>query len=152
MTMAPHAQPVFRELSERDARRILKANHIGRMAFSFQDRVDIRPVHYVSAAGWIFGRTSPGEKLVTLQHNRWVAFEVDEVTGPFDWVSVIAKGTFYQLAPEGSAHDIALYKRALGHLRKLMPDALKPADPVSFRTEVFGIFIDSLTGRSCSTR
>jgi len=150
--MTPNPQPVFRELSERDARRILKANHLGRMAFSFQDKVDIRPVHYVFTAGWCFGRTSPGEKLLTLEHNRWVAFEVDEVTGPFDWVSVIAKGTFYQLSPEGSTHDVALYKRALRHLRTLMPETLRAGDPVSFRTEVFGISVDSLTGKSCSTQ
>jgi nitroimidazol reductase NimA-like FMN-containing flavoprotein (pyridoxamine 5'-phosphate oxidase superfamily) len=145
-------QPVFREMPEADAERILERNFLGRMAFSFKDRVDIRPLHYVYADRWLFGRTSPGEKLVTLQHSQWVAFEVDEVAGPFEWASVIVKGTFYRLSPDGSTHDVALYERALGFLRKVMPGALTPSDPVSFRTELFGISVDSLTGRSCSTQ
>ena len=151
MPDTPNPQPSFREISEQESEKILGRNHIGRMAFSFHDKVDIRPFHYVYADRWLFGRTSPGEKLVTLQHSQWVAFEVDEVAGPFEWASVIAKGTFYRLSPEGSTHDVALYERALRHLRKLMPAALTADDPVSFRTELFGISVDSLTGRSCST-
>ena len=152
MAAATNVKPVFRELTERQAGRILRSNNLGRLAFSFRDKVDIRPVHYASAPGWLFGRTSPGEKILTLQHNQWVAFEVDEVAGPFDWVSVIARGSFYRLSRDGSKHDIALYDRALRRLRKLMPTALTEEDPVAFRTELFGISVDSLTGRSCSTK
>ena len=151
MPEAQSPKPIFREMSRRESERLLESNNIGRLAFSFHDKVDIRPVHYVYSSGWVYGRTSPGEKLVTLQHNQWVAFEVDEVAGPFEWASVIAKGTFYSLSDSGGKHDVELYERALTHLRTLMPEALKADDPVAFRTEVFGISVDSLTGRACST-
>lgn len=61
----------------RNARR----NRVGRLAFSFRDRVDIEPLHYVFRGGWLYGRPSPGSKLQTLRHNPWVAFEVDEIDG-----------------------------------------------------------------------
>lgn len=148
----PAIAPVFSELAREDAESVLACNHVGRMAFSFQDRVDIRPLHYVYDGTWLFGRTSMGDKLITLQHHRWVAFEVDEVSGPFDWKSVVAHGTFHRLEREGTDVDIGLFDRAMTALRKLAPTALTEADPVPFRTELFGIFLDSMTGRSCSTK
>ena len=125
---------------------------MGRIAFSFHDSVDIRPIHYVFDRNWIFGRTSPGDKLVTLRHNQWIAFEVDEVTGPLDWESVVVRGTFYPLAREGSMHDVRLYDAAVDAIRKFAPDAMTDHDPLGFRTEVFGISVDSVTGRSCTTK
>ena len=145
-------EPDFRDLSRKESDALLSRNHVGRIAFSFHDSVDIRPIHYVFAKKWLFGRTSPGDKLVTLRHNQWIAFEVDEVTGPLDWKSVVVRGTFYPLSPEGSVHDVRLYEAGIKAIRKFAPDALTDRDPLGFRTEVFGISVDSVTGRSCSTK
>lgn len=130
---------------------MLRRNHVGRIAFSFHDLVDLRPIHYAYGEGWLFGRTSPSDKLATLRHNQWVAFEVDEVSGPFDWASVVVRGTFYRLAPEGSKYDRLLYNRAVRRIRKIAPEAFTEGDPAPFRTEVFGISIDQATGRICSS-
>lgn len=144
--------PAFRELTRKEMDALVNRNHVGRIAFSFHDSVDIRPIHYAAAGGWLFGRTSPGDKLVTLRHNQWVAFEVDEISGAFDWESVVIRGTFYRIRPEGSDVDMKLYRRALRYVRKLAPQALTRSDPVPFRTELFGIAIDTMTGRASSTR
>ena len=152
MTTRKTAAPVFRPLSTREITALLRRNHVGRIAFSFHDLVDIRPIHFLFDGEWLFGRTSVSDKLITLRHNQWVAFEVDEITGPLDWKSVVIRGTFYKLNPDGSKHDIALYHRALKAVRKLSPDALTEKDKVGFRTELFGIYIDATSGRSCSTK
>jgi nitroimidazol reductase NimA-like FMN-containing flavoprotein (pyridoxamine 5'-phosphate oxidase superfamily) len=144
--------PRLRQMTRRQSQLMLSANHIGRVAYSFHDTVDIRPIHYVYRDGWIFGRTSPGDKLITVRHNQWVAFEIDEVAGPFDWSSVIAHGSLYPTYEEGSESDRALRDRAIKALRRLIPGAFTADDPVAFRTEVFAIHIDSLSGRSSSTK
>lgn len=144
--------PVFRDLTRREMQALISRNHVGRIGFSFHDSVDIRPIHFAAARGWLFGRTSPGDKLVTLRHNQWVAFEVDEIAGAFDWESVVIRGTFYRIRPEGSEIDMRLYRRALRYVRKLAPQALTRSDPVPFRTELFGIAIDTMTGRASSSR
>jgi nitroimidazol reductase NimA-like FMN-containing flavoprotein (pyridoxamine 5'-phosphate oxidase superfamily) len=144
--------PVFRDLTREESESVLTCNHVGRLAFSFRDVVDIRPLHYVFDDRWLFGRTSPGDKLTTLQHHQWVAFEVDEIAGPFDWKSVVAHGTFYSLEPGGSEVDQKLYERGLEAVKSLSPAALTPDDPTPFRTELFGISLDTVTGRSCSTK
>ncbi len=144
--------PYFRDLSKKEAESVLRRNHVGRLAFSFHDRVDIRPIHYVYVRGWLFGRTSPGPKLVTLRHNQWVAFEVDEVSGTFDWLSVVARGTLYRLENAESEPGLRLYRRAVRAVRTISPDFLTSRDPVPFRTELFGVAVDEMTGRASSTQ
>lgn len=149
--MKPTDILTIRELTADEMYAFLARNHVGRIAFSFQDRVDIRPIHYVYSDRWLFGRTSPSDKLVTLRHNQWVAFEVDEVRGPFDWESVVAHGSFYHLAEDGTPHHRELREDALKLIRQFAPETLRQTDPTPFRTEFFGIAIDHLTGRAAST-
>jgi nitroimidazol reductase NimA-like FMN-containing flavoprotein (pyridoxamine 5'-phosphate oxidase superfamily) len=146
------SDPHFRDLSREESEKLLSANHVGRIAYSFHDAVDIRPIHYSYSKGWLFGRTSPGDKLMTMRHNQWVAFEVDRIAGPLDWESVVVRGTFYILKDEGSVHDVRLYQRGVDAIQSLSPAAFTDTDPLAFRTEVFGVSIDSLTGKSCTTK
>jgi nitroimidazol reductase NimA-like FMN-containing flavoprotein (pyridoxamine 5'-phosphate oxidase superfamily) len=132
--------------------KLLERHAVGRMAYSFHDRVNITPIHYIFADGWIYARTSRGEKMTTIRHSPWVAFEVDEVDGIFDWRSVVALGTVYAIEPGGSRMDVARWSRGVEQLRRLIPETASEADPVPFRTIVFGIHIDSLTGRASSRR
>lgn len=138
--------PEFQTLSEADARALLERLHVGRIAYSSHDGVDIEPIHYVAEGDWIYGRTSFGSKLATLSHNPWCAFEADEVRDMFDWDSVVAKGTFVVLEPEAGSE--AAYKRARTLLRKFLPGSLSAADPVPYRIVVFGIHVAEITGRS----
>ena len=82
-------RPIFYELSGADALELLMRHHVGRLAFTFHDRVDIEPISYLFNDGWVYARTSPGTKLSIVRHNPWVAFEVDEVESRFDWRSVV---------------------------------------------------------------
>jgi nitroimidazol reductase NimA-like FMN-containing flavoprotein (pyridoxamine 5'-phosphate oxidase superfamily) len=93
----------------------------------------------------LYGRTTHGTKLRTLAHNRWLAFEVDEVKALFDWQSVVVKGALYLLEANGSQSDA--YQRALDILRTLIPDALEENDPTPDRTTIFRIHADQITGR-----
>lgn len=149
--MNPKDKVTFRELTPDEMRELLSRNHVGRIAFSFHDRVDIRPIHYVYHDNWLYGRTSRSDKLVTLRHNQWVAFEVDEVRGPFDWESVVAHGSFYRVGKEGMP-QAELKVEALELIRDFAPETFRETDPVPFRTELFAIAIDSLSGRAASTR
>lgn len=137
--------PVFSVLSEREARELLVRNHVGRIAYSWRDRVDIAPVNYVYEAPWIFGRTSAGAKLLSLAHNQWCAFEVDEVQGLFDWRSVVAKGPFSTHDDPGAGWEL---DRARAALRTILPETFGTHDPTPERGLMFGIHVTEITGRS----
>jgi nitroimidazol reductase NimA-like FMN-containing flavoprotein (pyridoxamine 5'-phosphate oxidase superfamily) len=134
----------FSELSRDDAVALLAGQHFGRLAFTFRDRVDIEPIGYVYAEGWLYARTSPGAKLATVQHHPWVAFEVDVIEGRYDWRSVVVHGTIYFV---DEANDPDGYTAAVDVLRSSDTDALTDEDAAPFRRRVFRVHVDSIVGR-----
>ena len=148
--MADPERLVTRDLDRAEAEAILTRNHVGRLAFTFKDMVDIEPIGYVYAGGVINFRTSDGTKLDVLRRQRAVAFEVDEVEGPFSWKSVVVHGTVYPVAAEGSAHDREAFATAVESLKRAYPGALEPEDPAGFRTVILQLHPGSISGRSAS--
>lgn len=145
--------PHFRELTRTECEALLARHHVGRMAFSLHDRVDIEPLHYVFADGWLYGRTSIGTKISMLEHHPWVAFEVDEHEGLFDWRSVVVKGAFYRVDSEESPFgEDPVMARGVALLRSLLPETLTAGDPVPFRRTVFRIHLDEVTGRAARSQ
>jgi uncharacterized protein len=146
--MTQRKPPTFSELSRDEAIALLKRNHVGRLAFSFHDRVDIEPISYVFADGWLYARTSPGTKLAVVQHHPWVAFEVDEIRSRFDWKSVVVHGTIYFLGVDRADKDRADYDAAVAILRSADADALTADDSTPHRQALFRIHADDVAGRS----
>lgn len=148
----PTPTPRFRDLDPSECTAILERHHVGRLAFARKDRVDIEPIHYVHDDGWLYGRTQPGTKMEVLTHNRWVAFEVDEIDALFEWRSVVVKGGFYLLRVDGSPNEVEIYHKGIAILRRLVPETFTPKDPLPERAIVFRIHIDELFGREATTK
>jgi len=148
--LAPAAGPTIRELTRAECEAVLRRHVVGRVAFAFERRVEIRPIHFVYEDGWLYGRTTPGDKLDMWRHSRWVAFEVDEVRGLFDWTSVLVHGGLYVVAPDAKGAEAGAWERAVAALRRLVPEAGTPHDPVPERTIVFRIHADDVTGRTAT--
>ena len=146
--MSPTVAPQIRELTSEESRVLLRGQHVGRLAFTLHDRVDIEPIGYVSDGEWIFGRTNYGTKLSRLLHHPWCAFEADVVRDLFQWSSVVVKGTFYLLDPEIGSPDT--YQRAARLLTTLVQGTFTAEDPAPHRNIVFGIYIHEITGRVAS--
>jgi hypothetical protein len=137
--------PLIRALAEEESLAMLARHHVGRIAFSFRDRVDIQPIHYFLDGKWLYGRTSTGSKFSTLAHNPWCAFEVDEVRDLFDWDSVVVKGPLELLDPETASPDA--YDRGLQLMRSLVPETFTSGDPAPHRLILLRLHASELTGR-----
>ena len=131
-------------LTHAECTRLLARNHVGRLAYAFRQAVDIVPIHYAYADGWIYARTSPGQKVTKVRHNRWVAFEVDEIHGMFHWTSVVVHGGLYILDADSVGET---RQRAVRILQERFPGAFMDDDPVAFRTTIFRIHVDAMSGR-----
>ncbi len=143
---------VFRDMPRDEIEAMLLRNKVGRLAFSFHDRVDIQPIHYVYERGWLYGRTSEGEKIASLTHNQWIAFEVDEVEDVFEWRSIVIHGSFWILHPRGSPRAEELWKKASDLVSRIVPGALTEHDPVAFRQTLFRIAVSDVRGREASMK
>jgi nitroimidazol reductase NimA-like FMN-containing flavoprotein (pyridoxamine 5'-phosphate oxidase superfamily) len=150
--MSSQTVPTIRQLERDEIESLLSRHHIGRIAYSFRDRVDIEPIHYVYEKGFIYGRTSPGAKLTTVQHNPWVAFEVDEVDSVLEWRSAVAHGTLYVLSSRHAAVDESVIRDAEALLRRIVPSAFKPGDPTPERSVIIRIAVHELSGRASTLK
>lgn len=137
--------PYVRELDREECLEILRRTKVGRIAFSLRDRVDIEPVHYVLDDEWIYIRTTAGSKVAVVAHNKWVAFEVDEVKALFDWRSVVVHGSIHTVTADVSG--VETHEHAIEALRQIIPEALTETDPVPFRNIILRIHLDEVTGR-----
>lgn len=152
MTAGISSAATFRELPRQEIEVLLARHNVGRLAFAFHDRVDIQPIHYIYERGWIYGRTSEGEKIATLDHNRWVAFEIDEFEDVFNWRSVVVHGSFWKLHPRGSPHAEELWAHAADLVSRIIPGSLTESDPVAFRHTLFRIAVADASGREAKVK
>jgi nitroimidazol reductase NimA-like FMN-containing flavoprotein (pyridoxamine 5'-phosphate oxidase superfamily) len=127
---------------------LLRRHNVGRIAFTDGRRVDIEPIGYIYDDGALYGRAAPGTRMNAIRGRPWVAFEVDEIRSPYDWESVVAKGTIYLVEPGLSTSTREHYDKALRMIRSIMPDALTESDPVPARTILFRIHVDEMEGRA----
>jgi nitroimidazol reductase NimA-like FMN-containing flavoprotein (pyridoxamine 5'-phosphate oxidase superfamily) len=152
--MSSTREPRIRELERAEIDAILARNYVGRMAYERRGRIEIEPIHYVFADGWLYLRTSRGEKYGTMEQSFYsilpVAFEVDEVEALFRWRSVVVHGSAYLVPHPREGGDPADWSSAVTQLRKLHPEALTDADPVPSRNLVFRISVQEATGRACT--
>ncbi len=144
--------PKFGELTDAQCWELLSRNHVGRLGFFNHGSVDIEPVHYVAGDSWLFVRSAEGTKIEAFAHHPYVAFEIDEIDGPFDWRSVVARGTVYMMSETGPRLDRVMFEKALTALRSFMPNALAPDDPTPLRDHLYGIHVDRVTGRTARPR
>jgi nitroimidazol reductase NimA-like FMN-containing flavoprotein (pyridoxamine 5'-phosphate oxidase superfamily) len=138
----------FESLTRPQMEALLRRHNVGRIAFWDGRRVDVEPIGYVFDDGALYGRAAPGTRMAVLAGQPWVAFEVDEIRGPFDWASVVAKGTVYVVEPGQAIAQQEQYEKALRVIRSAMPDALTEHDPVPARSILFRLHIDEMEGRS----
>ncbi len=143
-------EAVFHLLDRAECDALLASQSVGRLAFSFRDRVDVEPIHFVYESGWLFGRTQFGTKVNILAHHPWIAFEVDDVRALFDWRSVVVHGRIQFPDVGGAPSERELHARAVAAFQRLVPDAFTDDDPTPARDLVFAIAVQEITGRAAT--
>ena len=142
----------IRNLTRAEMEDVLRRHTVGRIAFLNGRRVDIEPISYVFADGALYGRAAPGTRTNALKSQPWVAVQVDDIRGPFDWESVVVKGSVYVVEPSPMSPLRERYDRALRALRSAMPEVLTDRDRAPNRTIVFRLHIDEMEGRAAGER
>lgn len=84
-------QPVL-VLTNEQSWKLLEHTAHGRLATSAAGSIDIFPVNYAAANGFLYLRTTPGKKLAAMTVNPQVAFEADGILSDEAW-SVVVHGT-----------------------------------------------------------
>ncbi|HYW51744.1 MAG TPA: pyridoxamine 5'-phosphate oxidase family protein [Gemmatimonadaceae bacterium] len=151
---APDARPVMpvtiRTLSADECHAMLAAHHVGRFAYAYKQRVDIEPLHYVADGEWLYLRTAHGTKVSMLEHQPWVAMEIDEVKGLFEWKSVVVHGSVQLITQADGPDGGARWHHAVSVFRRLVPTAFGDGDPTPQRDILVRVHMSHVDGREAS--
>jgi uncharacterized protein len=106
---------MIRELSRDECLHVLARTRLARLACSQENQPYVVPVYLGldESSGYLYGFTTPGQKVAWMRANPLVCVEVDEVATFDEWVSVIAIGRFEELAepPEGDDANLRAPER-----------------------------------------
>ena len=140
----------IRSLTADECQALLSAHRVGRLAYAYKQRVDIEPLHYVADGEWLYLRTAHGTKLSMLMHQPWVALEVDEVHGMFDWRSVVVHGSVQLLDPSEGVDSRARWDHAVATFRRIVPQAFAAGDPTPNRDVMLRVHMSHVEGRQAT--
>ncbi len=132
--------------------RLLRAEAVARLGCHASGSTYVVPVAYAYSDGACYGHMSDGLKLRMLRANPSVCVEVEHVRGLSQWESVIAWGTFEELAGDAAREGADLFMRRVhaaltgrdpndGEIARLVAAALA-------RGIVYRIRLDQKTGRT----
>jgi uncharacterized protein len=146
-------KPQIRQMDRAEVYALLARNNVGRMAYARGNSIDIEPMAYVCADGWIYGCTSRRSKTEFHSDTWWpVAFEVDEVKSPFEWCSAVVHGGFYTLSEDGPVWEREARAHAVELLCALKPATFPPDNASPSREIVFRIAVQEVSGREANYR
>jgi nitroimidazol reductase NimA-like FMN-containing flavoprotein (pyridoxamine 5'-phosphate oxidase superfamily) len=145
----PATNPQFFQILDRartDA--VLARNRVGRLVYTRRGRLEVEPVLYACADGWLWARASYGRAWAALSegaaHGAPVIFEVDEMGEGFRWCSVVVQGTLHPVEHPGDGGDPAVWVHAVELMREL--DEAAPAAS-ELRSSLVRIAVAEALGR-----
>jgi nitroimidazol reductase NimA-like FMN-containing flavoprotein (pyridoxamine 5'-phosphate oxidase superfamily) len=147
MAVGPDVHVTTRELDHQAIEALLAKHHVGSMAIAFHDRVNIALANYVYTDRHIYGRLEDGPDLATVRHHHWVAFQVSEIDGIYDWRTVTANGSIQVLTDGPSVGEATEFRTVLDLIRDVVPAVFTARDPMPQRVHLFRMYVDEVTGR-----
>lgn len=138
---------MLHDLSSEVTDSILRQQFFGRLGCCVDGQVLIVPMAYLYDGQAIYGQTREGTKTRALRQNPAVCFEVDEVSDPTCWRSVVVQGVYEEL--QGDERTYIQQRMGPGRIapHKDAPIAVSEPQPEQPMI-VYRIRITSKTGRS----
>lgn len=86
------------ELTKEQIENVLRSELMGRIGCHAEGRTYVVPVSYAYDGEYVYAHSSEGLKLRTMRANPAVCFEVEQIDDLANWRTVLAWGTFEELA------------------------------------------------------
>lgn len=144
------------EMSRAECQELLARANVGRLACARENQPYVVPINFAFDGSYFYGFTTLGKKVEWMRSNPLVCLEVDEVSNPNQWASIVASGRYEEL-PDEPAYEKArkrahafLQKRAMwwepAYISQEHRDQPHSLTPIFYR-----IRIDSVTGHRANS-
>jgi len=143
------------EMTQDACRSVLTRASMGRLGCSLENQPYVVPICFAYETDYIYVFSTLGQKIKWMRVNPKVCIQIDELTNQFQWVSVIANGTYQELpepqyeSERAHAHKL-LEKRSRWWLNALAERRTRSRDdfiePLFFRVHI--VSLTGLCGRT----
>lgn len=141
---------VIREMSKEECVAFLARSAGGRLGCALENQPYVVPISLAYEEGYVYSFSTPGQKIDWLRSNPKACVQVDEISSPQVWVSVIAIGTYQELkAPQFEterAHARNLLERRHQWWINALAERHMKSDNELIAPLFFRIAVESLTG------
>ena len=93
------------ELTRKASLDFLAGNNFGRLACARQSQPYITPFNFAYHDPYIYSFSTVGQKIEWLRANPLVCVEVDKITSPQEWTSVVIFARYKELAKTSDGHQ-----------------------------------------------
>jgi uncharacterized protein len=94
----------IQEMSERECFNALIGARLGRLACAHDNQPYVTPIYFVYQEPYLYGFTTPGQKVQWMRSNPLVCVELDEVKNRDQWTSILIFGRYEELPePPGTS-------------------------------------------------
>ncbi len=85
------------EMTADECRAALEKTNVGRLACARDNQPYLVPINFAFDGTYLYGFTTLGQKIEWMRSNPLVCFEIDEVVGHNEWMSIIVFGRYEEL-------------------------------------------------------
>lgn len=95
---------LIERMNSEECDELLARAGFGRLACAHNNRPYIVPIYFGHQPGRLYGFAALGQKIEWMRSNPSVCVQVDEITAPDDWTSVVVSGRYEEL-PDTAEHS-----------------------------------------------
>lgn len=139
-------------LTRDDCILFLSSQSLGRLACTKDGVPHVTPIFFVCHEPNIYSFSTVGKKIEWLRNNPVACLQVDKITSPQEWTSVIVTGRYDELKEPNplreTAHTLLQNRRIWwepGYARTVTNTGERPLEPLYFR-----LSMDEVSGRKAS--
>lgn len=142
------------ELSPTDCAEILQRTRLGHLACAKDGQPYVVPIHFSFDVerGCVYGFSTVGQKVQWMRENPRVCLEVDDISDPGHWQTVVVFGRYEEI--QDSAEEAEARDRAQRLFQQRpewwLPAAAKVGSRERHSVVVYRIHIDRVTGRKAA--
>lgn len=92
-------------MTETECLNILARSRLGRLGCARENQPYVVPIYFVYEKPYLYGFTTPGQKVEWMRSNPLVCVEVDEIVDDTHWLSIILFGSYEELSDTQDRHS-----------------------------------------------
>ena len=88
---------LIQEMTEAECLTTLARTRLGRLACAHENQPYVVPIYFVYEKYFLYGFTTPGQKVEWMRSNPLVCVELDEIVNDTQWMSIVIFGSYKEL-------------------------------------------------------